>query len=203
MFLPRHVNQLFRAVFDRLELARYDRWTICKYFRRQGAQIGRNTSLAVLSLGTEPYLVKIGDHVTVSAGVIFATHEGGARILGEEIPNLQNFGPIILEDGCVIGQNVFLCPGIRVGKNSIVGANSVVTTDIPPDRIAMGVPARVIGSTDKFKEKCIERWNQQKPADVVVEQGADWWHSKHYDANRDKLRRHLLDLFKDQLGPDR
>ena len=49
----------------------------------------------------------------------------------------------------VIGNNVFIAPGVRIlgeihiGNNVILGANSVVTTDIPDNCIAMGAPAKV------------------------------------------------------------
>lgn len=55
---------------------------------------------------------------------------------------------IELEDGCWIGINVCIFPGVRVGRNAVVGANSVVTRDIPPRSVACGAPARVIRQYD-------------------------------------------------------
>ena len=182
---------------------RYDRFTIAEYFREQGAQIGENCSIIPKSLGTEPYLVKIGNHVTVASGVTFITHDGGPWIFRDEIPDLQVFGPIVIEDNCVIGQNAILFPNIRVGKNSIVGAGSVVIADVPPDTIVMGVPARSFGSVPKYREKCVERWAVQKPPGIVVEEGESWWSSKHFASNREKLKRHLLKLFEKDLGEGR
>jgi acetyltransferase-like isoleucine patch superfamily enzyme len=181
-------------------LYRYDRWTIASYFRKQGAQIGRNCSIMVRSLGTEPYLVKLGNNVGISHGVVFATHEGAARIGKEDKVDLHVFGPIVIEDNCFIGQNVFLSPNIRIGRNSIIGANSVVISDIPPDRIAMGVPARVIGSTEKFKEKCRDLWKKQEPPGFIVEEGKDFFHSKYYKENRKKLKEHLINLYWKEPG---
>ena len=178
--------------------ARYDQYTIAKYFRKQGAQIGKGCSIITYSLGDEPYLVKIGNHVTIAGGVVFATHDGAAWICREEIPDIQVFGPIIIEDNCVIGQDAILFPNIRIGKNSIVGAGSVAISDVPPNTIVMGVPARPIGSVEKYKEKCITRWKEQKPPGITIEQGRNWWNSKHYKENRKKLRQHLTNLFKNQ-----
>lgn len=178
-----------------IPLVFYDRWTIASYFRKQGAQIGQGCSIMVRSLGTEPYLVRIGDRVGISRGVVFATHEGAARLLQTESPGLQVFGPIVIEDDCLIGENVFLSPNIRIGSNSIIGANSVVISDIPPDRIAMGVPARVIGSTEKLKDKCRELWKVQKPPGMIIEDGVDIFHSKFYKTNRRLLKQHLIDLY--------
>ena len=178
--------------------ARYNQRTIAKYFRKQGAQIGKGCSILTLRLGKEPYLVKIGNHVQVGSDVVFATHDGGAWIFREEIPNMQVFGPIIIEDNCVIGEGVVLFPNIRIGKNSIVGAGSVVISDIPPNTIVMGGPARPMGSIEKYKEKCIARWKEQKPPGIIIEQGRNWWNSKNFRENRKKLRQHLTDLFMNQ-----
>lgn len=51
--------------------------------------------------------------------------------------------PIRIGEGRWVGQNVVILPGVTIGELSIVGANSVVTKDIPPRSIAMGAPARV------------------------------------------------------------
>lgn len=181
-------------------MRRYDRFTIAEYFRKQGAQIGDNCSIIPTVLGAEPYLVKIGNHVTIAGGVSFMTHDGGPWIFRDEIPDLQVFGPIVIEDNCVIGGYAVLFPNIRIGKNSIVGAGSVVITDVPPNTIVMGIPARPIGSVAKYKEKCIERWLVQKPPGCIIGPGEDWWHAKHFDENRRKLKEHLLKVFKDELG---
>ncbi len=57
---------------------------------------------------------------------------------------LEAAQPIVLEDNVWLGGGVIVCPGVRIGENSVVGAGSVVTKDIPPNVIAVGNPARVI-----------------------------------------------------------
>ncbi len=173
----------------------YDEYTIARYFRKQGAQIGENCRILVRSLGEEPYLVKIGNHVTIAAGVVFITHDGAAWIGREQVPDLQVFGPIVIDDNSVIGQGVKLFPNIHIGQNTIIGAGSTVISDIPSDTIALGIPARPMGSVKKYLEKCIERWGTQKPPDIIIEKGNDWWHSKNYLQNREKLRKHLIKIF--------
>jgi serine acetyltransferase len=143
--------------------------------------------------------VKIGNHVTIAQGVKFMTHDGATWIFRQEIPDIQVFGPIVIEDNCVIGQNAILFPNIRIGKNSIVGASSVVISDVPPDSIVIGVPARPFGSVVKYKEKCVERWNLQRPPDCVISPGETWWNSKSFQDNRKKLREHLLKVFEKDL----
>jgi hypothetical protein len=145
-------------------------------------------------------LIKIGNHVAIANGVTFVTHDGGPFIFRGEVPDLQVFGPIVIEDNCVIGQHAILFPNVRIGPNSIVGAGSVVIADVPPNSIVMGVPARKIGDTERYKEKCFERWRDQRPKDVLLEPGETWWTSRHFGRNRESLRRHLLKLFEKELG---
>lgn len=198
------IVRLVRAVHARvkrsIELRRYNPYTIAEYLRRQGNQIGEGCYIVPTSLGTEPYLVKIGNHVAIATGVSFITHDGGAWVFRQEVPDMQVFGPIVIEDNCMIGQNAVLFPNIRIGRNSIVGAGSVVITDVPPDTIVMGIPARPFGSTAKYREKCMERWSAQRPPDMVLEPGETWWSSRHFSDNRRKLERHLKQLFQKELG---
>lgn len=167
----RLTRDIIRIVKRPFELRKYNRFTIAEYFRKQGAQIGEGCSIIPTFLGTEPYLVKIGNHVTIAEGVIFITHDGGAWILRNEYPNAQVFGPIVVEDNCVIGRNATIFANVRIGSNSIVGAGSVVISDIPSNTIAVGVPARPFGSVEKYKQKCIERWKMQQPPDCIIEPG--------------------------------
>ena len=56
--------------------------------------------------------------------------------------------PIHIEKRVWIGVAATICPGVRIGENSIVGANAVVTKDVPPNTIVGGIPARVIKTID-------------------------------------------------------
>lgn len=55
---------------------------------------------------------------------------------------------VIIEENVFIGMNSTILKGARIGKNSVIAAGSIVTKDIPPNSIAAGVPARVIGQVD-------------------------------------------------------
>lgn len=52
--------------------------------------------------------------------------------------------PVILEDRVWLGTRVQVLKGVRIGHDSVVGAGSVVTSDIPPRSIAVGSPARIL-----------------------------------------------------------
>lgn len=194
------LKEIYKWLFEHYALSRYNSYTVVEYLRKQGATIGENCSIHPIKLGVEPYLVKIGNHVAIADGVRFNTHDGGPWIFRDEFPDLQVFGPIVIEDNVVIGMNAVLFPNVRIGRDSIIGAGSVVISDVPPGTICMGIPARPIGSVMKYKEKCLERWKVQRPPDCVIEPGATWWNSKHFNENRRKLRTHLLKVFAEQLG---
>lgn len=52
--------------------------------------------------------------------------------------------PVTIGDDCWFGANVVVCPGVTIGDGCVVGAGSVVTRDLPPRSLAVGVPARVL-----------------------------------------------------------
>jgi acetyltransferase-like isoleucine patch superfamily enzyme len=196
--------RVLRAICQRvqrsLELRKYDPYTIAAYFRKQGAHVGEGCFIIPTNLGTEPYLVRIGNRVAIAGDVSFITHDGAAWRFRDEYPDLQVFGPIVVEDDCVIGQGALLFPNVRVGHHSVVGAGSVVISDVPPNTVVMGVPARPFGSIERYREKCLERWRVQRPAGIMIDPGETWWNSKHYASNREKLRNHLMALYSEELS---
>lgn len=52
--------------------------------------------------------------------------------------------PVLIKRGAWIGSGAVILPGVTVGRNSIVGANAVVISDIPDNHIAVGVPAKIL-----------------------------------------------------------
>ena len=82
--------------------------------------------------GSEPCLVSIGDHITISVNVKFVTHDGATWVFRDrpEYLRLQRFGRIGIGDNCFIGAGAILMPGIRIGPNSVVAAGAVVTRSV-------------------------------------------------------------------------
>ena len=52
--------------------------------------------------------------------------------------------PVLIEDGCFLGEGCVILKGVTLGKRSVIGANAVVTKDIPPYSVACGNPAKII-----------------------------------------------------------
>jgi serine O-acetyltransferase len=81
--------------------------------------------------------LKIGDNVTFAKGVTCAARHY------ENVEGEQEFPTIC--DGAGIGTNAVLVGGVRIGYNAVVGANTVVLSDVPDNAIVMGNPARQVG----------------------------------------------------------
>jgi hypothetical protein len=60
-----------------------------------------------------------------------------------------NTKPVIFEDNVWIGDSAIICKGVRIGKNSIIGAGAVVTKDVPPNSIFAGNPAKLVKELKK------------------------------------------------------
>ena len=67
--------------------------------------------------------------------------------------------PVIIGDRVWIGGGAILCPGVQIGKDSVIGAGSVVTHDIPPGAVAAGNPCRVIR---KLTDADTQYWQQMQ-----------------------------------------
>lgn len=99
--------------------------------------------------------IEIGDDAQIGPGTLITTTD-------HDIHNrLQaSFKPVVIGRRAWIAANVTILPGVSVGENSVIGAGSVVTHDIPSNCIAVGVPARVIkefASPDDVEEIILNR----------------------------------------------
>lgn len=99
--------------------------------------------------------VEIGDFVKVESQCYIPTHVRiGTRVfIGPGVTLTNDRNPLkhrdsyrpegsVLEDGVTVGGGVTICPGVRVGEDAFIAAGAVVTKDVPPRMLAIGVPAR-------------------------------------------------------------
>jgi acetyltransferase-like isoleucine patch superfamily enzyme len=108
-------------------------------------QIGDNTIIGNFNQITAVNSVIIKNSVLIADGVYIADNSHGYQRI--DIPiieqGIEERKSVVIEDGAWIGRNVTIL-GSRIGRNSIVGANSVVTADVPDYCIAAGIPAKII-----------------------------------------------------------
>jgi acetyltransferase-like isoleucine patch superfamily enzyme len=134
-----------------------------KYLRSLGVKIGNDCQILnrPINYGSEPWLIEIGNKVTVTNGVFLLTHDASSRLFRESLTGSSKFGnrfgTVRVLDNCFIGINSIILPGVTIGPNSIVGAGSVVVKDVPPNTVVAGVPAREISDLEDYIKKYQER----------------------------------------------
>ena len=104
-----------------------------------GSGVYANFNLVLVDDGN----IYVGDRVMIGPNV---TITSGAHPISPALRNhdVQYNLPVIIEDHVWIGAGAIILPGVRIGKDSVIGAGSVVTKDIPDNVLAVGNPARVI-----------------------------------------------------------
>lgn len=100
--------------------------------------------------------IYVGDNVMFGPNVIVcsATHPISIELRRKQAEyNL----PVHIENNVWIGGGVFVMPGVTIGENSIIGANSVVTKDIPPNVIAVGNPCKILREINEDDKKFYDK----------------------------------------------
>lgn len=129
----------------------------------------KKTRLTVWSDKKQINGITIGDHVLISPGVrisaanciiikdscmlashVYITDSDWHGIYDRSLPP-EEISRVVLEENVWVGDSAIICKGVTIGKNSIIGAGAVVTSDIPPNVVAGGNPARVIKRLDPDK----------------------------------------------------
>ena len=108
-----------------------------------GIFIGHGTTFVIADR------IEIGDFVSIGGGSYITDTDGHANYNPNrpiwEVPATESeIAPVIIEDNVQISRDVTILRGVRIGARAIIGAGSVVRTDIPPDSVVAGNPARVV-----------------------------------------------------------
>lgn len=122
--------------------------------------------------------VVLGDRTTVKSGVqlwngvrtgIDVFIGPNATFTNDPFPRSKQFlttpVPTVIEDGASIGANATVVPGVRIGRHAMVGAGSVVTSNVPPNAVVMGNPARITGYTDPTTGRRLNATRGLTPSD--------------------------------------
>jgi acetyltransferase-like isoleucine patch superfamily enzyme len=110
-----------------------------------GSFLNRNVMVASHSL------VEIGEHCMLANGCFVS--DANHRFEDPDKPitwqGFESKGPTRIGDNCWLGIGVVVTSGVTIGERSVIGANSVVTRDIPPYSIAAGSPAQVLRQIER------------------------------------------------------
>lgn len=134
------------------------------------AEVGENVRFGPWIIPSDASHITLHNNVIIASGVSLMCHDGVNLLLsnmadhsylkeGEQIPITHS--PIEICDNVYIGAESIICPGVKIGENTIIAAGSVVMNHIPPNSIAGGNPAKVIGKfsflanmrVDKYRKK--------------------------------------------------
>jgi maltose O-acetyltransferase len=124
------------------------RW---KRLRALGMHIGKGVNLPMSTWIDESHccLISIGDNCGFGEACAILAHDA----MPNEYIDATRIGLVRIHASCHFGMRTIILPGVEIGPRAIVGANSVVVRDIPPDSVASGNPARVVLSMEEYLEK--------------------------------------------------
>lgn len=113
--------------------------------------VGKNTWIGPFVILDGSGGLSIGSHCSISAGVQVYSHDSVEWAISGGKSEYQ-YAQTVIEDNCYIGPNTVIQKGITIGRGSIIGANSLVNQDIPPNSKAFGTPVRIVGEVDSEKK---------------------------------------------------
>jgi len=130
--------------------------------RSLGARIGQDVQLQPFTID-ERYarLLTIEDRAQVGKGTTIYLSDGVANTISEAPdPPPIRFGPVRICKGAVIGRDSIILAGVTIGEYALIGAGSLVTRDVPAGMLAVGCPARIVGTVEdwvrtRYSEKAI------------------------------------------------
>ena len=106
---------------------------------KDGLDLGYKTDIGAFSYINAKYGVVIEDNVQI-----------GSHCSIYSVSTIDDkTGKVHLKENCKVGSHSTILPGVTIGKNSVVGAHSLVISDIPDNVIAFGVPAKVVRFIDE------------------------------------------------------
>ncbi len=127
---------------------------------REDSEIGDNTVVGTHSIVDGH--VKIGDNVSIQSGSYIPPESIiGNRVFlapfvvitNDKYPASKRLLGVNIGDDAVIGANSVLISGVKIGEKAVVASGTVVTKDVPPGKVVLGVPARVVMDRDEYEEK--------------------------------------------------
>ena len=132
--------------------------TLVESYKKMGVKIGDNCKFQfdVVIDYSHYWLIEIGNDVTLAPKVHILAHDASTF----NHVGYSKIGKVKIGDNVFIGANSTILPGVTIENNTIIGAGSIVTKDIPKNSIAVGNPAKVIGNITTFLSKTKEEMSK-------------------------------------------
>ena len=128
------------------------------YARYLGVKVGKDCRIYITNFGSEPFLITIGNRVTIAAGTLIVTHNGSTWLIRDEKGRRYHYQRVMIGNNVFIGMNAIILPGIKIGNNVIIGAGAVVTKSITDGMVVAGNPAKVIGEFKNYEDKALNEF---------------------------------------------
>lgn len=149
-YLPPPIGDVLRYGVLKLFVASIRSWKIkdgVSVWFPEGIRIGRHVTINEYVFLDGYGGLEIGDHCRIAHGCSFLSED---HVFDDpDTPIWQQpkrAGKVVLEEDVWLGCGVRVLRGVRIGRGCVVGAGAVVTRDLPPMSIAVGVPAKVVGT---------------------------------------------------------
>jgi acetyltransferase-like isoleucine patch superfamily enzyme len=164
---------VFRSDFDSNLIGVSNRCIISTHSPNAVIKIGSKCGFSGTSIGIKESL-EIGNNVLVGANSYITDFDWHSLDpMDRDNPANVRSKKVIIEDNVWIGLNCIILKGVRIGRNSIIGAGSVVSKDIPPDTISGGNPCRIIRSinNDIDSKQAVINTSELEATEILQRQG--------------------------------
>ena len=147
-FIQSHGESLSRDRKSCLPVNDVSQSSISK-IREGGGSVGNNVDIIASSIDMgEPYLLKIGNNVTIT-GVKILTHDASLK----KTIGYSKTGKVHIGDNVFVGWGSIILPNTIIGNRVVVGAGTVVAKNIPDNSVVVGNPCHIICTYDEYVEK--------------------------------------------------
>ncbi|MEE1076418.1 MAG: sugar O-acetyltransferase [Acutalibacteraceae bacterium] len=165
-------ERIFKKLVGSIDGNPYNIFTPLKILYGKNVHIGKNF-FSNWNLCLQDYAeIRIGDNVFIGPNVSIVTihhpliaDERNPRVIPNSMVsgsrgNWQKAFPVHIGNNVLIYTNATICPGVTIGNNSVIGAGSMVTKDIPPNVFACGVPCKVVREITEEDRMGIPTFNE-------------------------------------------
>lgn len=132
-------------------LTRLRGWQTLRHMRKLGLRAHPPVSLSARSF-VDPrfaWAVEIGAYTIISTDVQIIAHDAAIK----RLTGYTEVRPVVIGERCYLGAAAIVLPGAVIGDDAVIGAGAVVRGEIPAGSVAVGVPAKVIGSIEDMRER--------------------------------------------------